>query len=179
MLIQVGRWLLLSYYSGRSERSGTSGVGGQVSGLVKGTSLGWIDRLLSKTHSCPVCTPRGLCVWYVCMCLCECTFVNSHIPVQLSEDVLRRMRESQGSDSAKPPPSPPDSHKPPPSKSQSKSFPFPQREAHCVSKHVTDETSIRIKVSSAAVGLFQSTVNMVSESPCLDLPHCVTQIHVP
>uniref|UniRef100_A0A4W6C2Y2 Coiled-coil-helix-coiled-coil-helix domain containing 6b n=1 Tax=Lates calcarifer TaxID=8187 RepID=A0A4W6C2Y2_LATCA len=35
--------------------------------------------------------------------------------VKLSEDVLRRMRESQGSDSAKPPPSPWDSHKPPPS----------------------------------------------------------------
>ncbi|GAA6234519.1 MICOS complex subunit mic25a-like isoform X2 [Lates japonicus] len=34
--------------------------------------------------------------------------------VKLSEDVLRRMRESQGSDSAKPPPSPRDSHKPPP-----------------------------------------------------------------
>ncbi|XP_059185537.1 MICOS complex subunit mic25a-like isoform X2 [Centropristis striata] len=33
--------------------------------------------------------------------------------VKLSEDVLRRMKESQGSDSAKPPPSPPDSHKPP------------------------------------------------------------------
>ncbi|XP_040014645.1 MICOS complex subunit mic25a-like [Xiphias gladius] len=33
--------------------------------------------------------------------------------VKLSEDVIRRMRESQGSDSAKPPPSPPDSHKPP------------------------------------------------------------------
>ncbi|KAM7422189.1 hypothetical protein PAMA_010319 [Pampus argenteus] len=33
--------------------------------------------------------------------------------VKLSEDVLRRMRESQGSDSSKPPPSQPDSHKPP------------------------------------------------------------------
>ncbi|XP_044036834.1 MICOS complex subunit mic25a-like isoform X2 [Siniperca chuatsi] len=33
--------------------------------------------------------------------------------VKLSEDVLQRMRESQGSDSAKPPLSPPDSHKPP------------------------------------------------------------------
>ncbi|XP_026024251.1 coiled-coil-helix-coiled-coil-helix domain containing 6b isoform X3 [Astatotilapia calliptera] len=35
--------------------------------------------------------------------------------VKLSEDVLRRMRESQGSDSNKPPKSLPDSHKPPPS----------------------------------------------------------------
>ncbi|XP_042357454.1 MICOS complex subunit mic25a-like isoform X2 [Plectropomus leopardus] len=35
--------------------------------------------------------------------------------VKLSEDVLRRMRDSQGSDSDKPPPSPPDSHEPPPS----------------------------------------------------------------
>lgn len=32
--------------------------------------------------------------------------------VKLSEDVLRRMRESQGSDSVKPPPSQPGSHKP-------------------------------------------------------------------
>ncbi|KAM9361508.1 coiled-coil-helix-coiled-coil-helix domain containing 6b isoform 2-T2 [Symphorus nematophorus] len=35
--------------------------------------------------------------------------------VKLSQDVLQRMRESQGSDSTKPPPSTPDSHKPPPS----------------------------------------------------------------
>ncbi|XP_041639210.1 MICOS complex subunit mic25a-like isoform X2 [Cheilinus undulatus] len=35
--------------------------------------------------------------------------------VKLSDDVLRRMRDSQGSDSAKPPQSPTDSHKPPPS----------------------------------------------------------------
>uniref|UniRef100_A0A3B4XBA1 Coiled-coil-helix-coiled-coil-helix domain containing 6b n=1 Tax=Seriola lalandi dorsalis TaxID=1841481 RepID=A0A3B4XBA1_SERLL len=34
--------------------------------------------------------------------------------VKLSEEVLRRMRESQGSDSVKPPLSPLDSHKPPP-----------------------------------------------------------------
>ncbi|CAK6958211.1 MICOS complex subunit mic25a-like isoform X2 [Scomber scombrus] len=34
--------------------------------------------------------------------------------VKLSEDVLRRMRESQGFDSAKPPKSKPDSHKPTP-----------------------------------------------------------------
>ncbi|CAI5688375.1 unnamed protein product [Oreochromis niloticus] len=34
--------------------------------------------------------------------------------VKLSEDVLRRMRESRGSDSNKPPKSLPDSHKPPP-----------------------------------------------------------------
>ncbi|XP_033481958.1 coiled-coil-helix-coiled-coil-helix domain containing 6b isoform X2 [Epinephelus lanceolatus] len=35
--------------------------------------------------------------------------------VKLSEDVLRRMRDSEGTDSGKPPPSPSDSHKPPPS----------------------------------------------------------------
>ncbi|XP_074485580.1 coiled-coil-helix-coiled-coil-helix domain containing 6b isoform X1 [Sebastes fasciatus] len=35
--------------------------------------------------------------------------------VKLSEDVLRRMRDSHESDSTKPPPSPPDGHKPPPS----------------------------------------------------------------
>ncbi|KAM4613519.1 coiled-coil-helix-coiled-coil-helix domain containing 6b isoform 2-T2 [Polymixia lowei] len=35
--------------------------------------------------------------------------------VKLSEDVLRRMRESQGSDSSKPPPPQSDSHKSPPS----------------------------------------------------------------
>ncbi|XP_038551439.1 coiled-coil-helix-coiled-coil-helix domain containing 6b isoform X1 [Micropterus salmoides] len=35
--------------------------------------------------------------------------------VKLSEDVLRRMRESKGSDSAKLPPATSDSHKPPPS----------------------------------------------------------------
>ncbi|XP_030584530.1 coiled-coil-helix-coiled-coil-helix domain containing 6b isoform X3 [Archocentrus centrarchus] len=35
--------------------------------------------------------------------------------VKLSEDVLRRMRESRGSDSSKPPQSLPDSQKPPPS----------------------------------------------------------------
>lgn len=35
--------------------------------------------------------------------------------VKLSEDVLRRMRDSEGTDSGKPPSSPSDSHKPPPS----------------------------------------------------------------
>nr|CBN80934.1 Coiled-coil-helix-coiled-coil-helix domain-containing protein 3, mitochondrial [Dicentrarchus labrax] len=35
--------------------------------------------------------------------------------VKLSDDVLRRMRESQGSDSSKPPLSPTESQKPPPS----------------------------------------------------------------
>lgn len=35
------------------------------------------------------------------ICMCSCACVYAHIGVQLSDEVLRRMRESQGSVSAK------------------------------------------------------------------------------
>lgn len=61
----------------------------------------------------PECTSKAL---YMC--------VYSHIPVQLSGDVLRRMRDSPGSDGVKPPPPPSDGHIPPASTFQSKTFSF-------------------------------------------------------
>uniref|UniRef100_A0A3Q0SM30 Coiled-coil-helix-coiled-coil-helix domain containing 6b n=1 Tax=Amphilophus citrinellus TaxID=61819 RepID=A0A3Q0SM30_AMPCI len=89
--------------------------------------------------------------------------------VKLSEDVLRRMRESRGSDSSKPPQSLPDSQKPPPSMSRSKAFPvnifhyFSFERQQAMVKEQLARLAQRETETAAVTGLDELTSALITE----------------